>query len=234
MESSCKKFDEALLLSGTPTSESLEEIIEETDVDAPEDAFAWPDLGCVDEVDAHEDFEEGDSGDETESEEGSSGNDVDTEDEDPELTREAQSGAFDNFLDTSQSAGDEVTLLRSQLEAPVDAPVASSRQAQVDLSPQVEMCSSRVSVHMPVQPGRRPFLWVFFHRIDHQPGSGGYAKRRILVDTGAVRSAIDARVVPLLKTRQYGAVTIRSAAGTQVRKISKVRVSTGKKKGARR
>ena len=71
---------------------------------------------------------------------------------------------------------------------------------------------------------RRPRCWIKIQRIDSST-SGGFVKKRFLVDTGATRSSlIDSDVHDVLKLKDRGAVVVCNASGKSSRGTVKVLV----------
>lgn len=77
---------------------------------------------------------------------------------------------------------------------------------------------------------QRPFMWIYIHRIDQQ-SSGGYVKRKYLVDSGAKRSSLYQGDAEALKLSRKGRVTVVTATEKRDRHLVRVRISTGKGKG---
>jgi hypothetical protein len=75
-------------------------------------------------------------------------------------------------------------------------------------------------------PRERPFIWVWIYRTD-QGSSGGFAKRKFLIDTGAMRSAVPLSLArDILKATSRGGVSVRTATGASHRRIIRIRLET--------
>lgn len=107
------------------------------------------------------------------------------------------------------------------------AAVATDKNTPAGTETKTKCGGNPVVVEYGVGPDPRPFLWVYATRSSLSQTSGGFVKKKWLVDTGARRSALsdkDAKTLKLGVTT--GHVKVRTAVGCVRRKLVRLKVCT--------
>lgn len=90
--------------------------------------------------------------------------------------------------------------------------------------------ASWIRVYIPTEPdaGRvRPFIYCTFKRADRGRPSKGFVKERVLVDTGAQRTAVTARVALVLRSQaKLRVAAVTTGAGKELRQLIDISITS--------